>query len=525
MELSKLHYQLADEQILDHLLSNIEAFWFEETREIQGQRCYYDSFDWRLYQHKHSLYTETYQQQTKLYWLRSEYESDNTIIIDKMPVFAEDLADSWQTVLKPLLAMRALIPKAQLNVRIQEYRCLNRYEKTILRIYISHYQNPDQPSDNSLPISLSIVPIRGYPKPYLLMQERIAKLNLTPNKPQRLLKRSLKLSGKKANDYSSKLRLKLDEKLDTASACRLILATLHNSLECNHAGTCADIDSEFLHDFRVAGRRSRALLSQIKTAFAPTQTQFLKTELAWLSQITSPTRDADVYLLKFESYQQRIPQEMQNKLDPFKIFLQQHQKICQQMLKDELESPRYQSLMQNWQKFTDTETKQFNDNAPDANTPIKTLAALKIDKAARRLYKAGILIDNDSPAEALHDLRKLAKKLRYLLEFFQSLYDQTQIKTLVKNLKILQNNLGDFQDFEVQAAQIQIFAEQMQNQYHASTATLMAMGALSATLLQGQAQMRAGFADCFQIFATDKERYQQLFKHSKPADQNKEGVA
>ena len=67
------------------------------------------------------------------------------------------------------------------------------------------------------------------------------------------------------------------------------------------------------------------------------------------------------------------------------------------------------------------------------------------------MVKMGTAIDDDSPAEDLHELRKVGKELRYLLEFFASLYPAEVVKPFVKTLKGLQDQLGRFQDREVQA--------------------------------------------------------------------------
>ena len=58
----------------------------------------------------------------------------------------------------------------------------------------------------------------------------------------------------------------------------------------------------------------------------------------------------------------------------------------------------------------------------------------------------------DTPAEQVHDLRKDAKKLRYLLECFGSLLPKSPRKQFVKRLKALQDNLGEHQDAEVHVA-------------------------------------------------------------------------
>lgn len=44
----------------------------------------------------------------------------------------------------------------------------------------------------------------------------------------------------------------------------IIYRQLLRTIQMNECNTVADIDSEFLHDFRIAIRRTRAGLSQIK---------------------------------------------------------------------------------------------------------------------------------------------------------------------------------------------------------------------------------------------------------------------
>jgi len=51
-------------------------------------------------------------------------------------------------------------------------------------------------------------------------------------------------------------------------AGKYIYSHLLKAIKANEQGTIADTDSEFLHDFRVAVRRTRAGLSQIKGILA-----------------------------------------------------------------------------------------------------------------------------------------------------------------------------------------------------------------------------------------------------------------
>ena len=117
----------------------------------------------------------------------------------------------------------------------------------------------------------------------------------------------------------------------------------------------------------------------------------------------------------------------------------------------------------------------------------------------------GAAIDGDTPAEALHELRKQGKELRYLLEFFASLYQAEVVKPMVASLKGLQDVLGRFQDREVQADQLRSLGDEIAL-LEGGAAALMAMGVLVARLGEEQAQARAEFAASFAAFAAKSQR-------------------
>ena len=99
---------------------------------------------------------------------------------------------------------------------------------------------------------------------------------------------------------------------------------------------------------------------------------------------------------------------------------------------------------------------------PDAERSVHSLASHRIATVYRKMVKMGRAIDDDKPAEDLHELRKVGKELRYLLEFFASLYPADVVKPMVKSLKGLQDMLGRFQDREVQANSLRELAPEVE---------------------------------------------------------------
>ena len=107
--------------------------------------------------------------------------------------------------------------------------------------------------------------------------------------------------------------------------------------------------------------------------------------------------------------------------------------------------------------------------------------------------RRGKRITEESPSDDVHALRKRCKELRYLLEVFRPVCAKTAHRRLLKELKSLQDTLGDFQDGEVQREAVREFAAAMMEQGAAPPETVLAMGEMAAQLDDPSAE-RAGRA-------------------------------
>jgi CHAD domain-containing protein len=318
---------------------------------------------------------------------------------------------------------------------------------------------------------------------------------------------------------SAKPVLPLQPDMPAGEAVRRILQRLLEAMEANEEGTRADRDPEFLHDFRVAVRRTRSALSQLKAVLPPPVLERFRPEFAWLGEVTGPTRDLDVFLLCFADYRQSLPAEFGDALEPFGRFLAVHQRTEQRWLVEMLASPRYLQLKKDWAAVLAGFDPQASP--PAAGQPVVEIAGKRIRKVLRRAIREGEAIGDDSPAEDLHELRKTCKKLRYLLEFFQDLYPPQKIVRLIKSLKILQDNLGEFQDLQVQSAALQKFADQMAAEGEAPR-SLLAMGMLIEGLQHRQKRAREELTGRFAAFSRRKNLrlFDELF--SRPESYAKE---
>ena len=84
---------------------------------------------------------------------------------------------------------------------------------------------------------------------------------------------------------------------------------------------------------------------------------------------------------------------------------------------------------------------------------------------------------------------------------------------LNRQLKVLLDNLGRFQDLAVQADHLRETAQQMRDAGCADTDTLLAMGVLVGDLFERQQQARVAFSGVFADFDTPARRaiFRELF--------------
>ena len=107
--------------------------------------------------------------------------------------------------------------------------------------------------------------------------------------------------------------------------------------------------------------------------------------------------------------------------------------------------------------------------------------------------------------EHYHELRRSAKKLRYMLECFGDLAPKSAMKAFVRRLKVIQDSLGEHQDVVVHAAQIDAAARAV-HQGGASFETMLAVGQLVEQLNQRHLNARARFVKQFASYDSKATR-------------------
>ncbi|NVO54974.1 CHAD domain-containing protein [Rhodobacteraceae bacterium B1Z28] len=316
--------------------------------------------------------------------------------------------------------------------------------------------------------------------------------------------------------YQAKPEVRLGQTEPSVQVATDIIRTYLTVARRNEDGVIADVDTEFLHDYRVSLRRVRSVLDLFKGVFSERQSAELKQVFSDLMAPTGRVRDLDVYLLEKDIYFNLIPSKLHVGLD---VMFEQFEKQRAQELSRL--SRRFRSAAYDRSMNTLIELFSVTDRlepGPNATRGANEYACALIWKRYRKVCKLARSINEETPDKAVHDLRIDCKKLRYLMEFFAPLFARKRFKLILKPLKKLQDSLGLFNDYSIQQEALLDFVSQQSNAQGQVQAQLgMAVGGLIAVLDQRQRAERDRVIASFQQFDGPDTRhlFRSLFHHKK----------
>jgi len=487
--------------------------WAAASRPRTLRRVWLDTFDWRLYRAGLTLEQVSCRGRTDL----TLTGRDGTVIagehvgpglpgesaaprksagLPKWPGKLDSLPPGpLRERLGPVVGVRALAPVAKAVSVIRERPALNSDDKTVARVTVDR-MSVSYPARATPPARLAVTALRGYQPQAVRLADVLAAAPGVADTTQSALEAALASAGRRPGDYSGKINVELTPAMPAAVALATVLTALLDTLEANVQGTVHDLDIEFLHDLRIAVRRTRSALKLVGSVLPAGLASKYRPEFKWLGDLTTPTRDYDVYLFDFPGMAESLVAAKPAELQPFHDYLARKRAAAQRQLARGLRSARFSRLTVGWREA-------LAATVPGRRRPTAAaIAAAKITRAHQRVLAQGAAITAISPPDSLHDLRKRCKELRYLLEIFGSLYDPGEQWQAVRELKGLQDCLGEFQDTQVQYEKIRAYAAEMMAERMAPATTLLAMGEIAAGLIVRQRRARSEFGGRFSDFAS-----------------------
>lgn len=391
-----------------------------------------------------------------------------------------------------IIGGRVLVPVVSLRVTTRTCPVRNADDKIVAVLHRSSGRL-EQPSGPDLPDRVDVERLRGYHVEASRIEASLTPLTgrvAGPSSshgvpdPWQTVVRALRAPGE-PTDPGPAMTAREPADVSVATALLNQLAEVEAAVD----GTIADLDPEYLHDLRVAVRRTRSVLKLLGDVLPADLAARWSVEFRSLGDVTAPTRDLDVY-------QQQLPALARTVARPADLnAYAEHVAIRRQAefdaLRRALRSARFRALRTGWRTDLAAILASPRPGAPTA----RQLADQRLHQIYRRVDHRSRRLTAASSAEEIHDLRKACKGLRYLLEIFKPLCHPVAYKALIGDFKELQEVLGAFQDGEVQAAALRQSAQEMLVAQATHADTMLAMGELAGRFDRHQDEARHRLTD------------------------------
>jgi inorganic triphosphatase YgiF len=250
-------------------------------------------------------------------------------------------------------------------------------------------------------------------------------------------------------------------------------------------------EPEGVHQMRVGLRRTRAAVSIFADMLPGPGTERVKSELKWLTNALAPARELDVFMRKKITPATRRSISKRGARAIEQEFAARRQQAFTRA-GAALRSSRYRLLLIDIHEWLET---QIQSRTEAARTKVDSFAEDVLHHRLRKIRKDGKHLRTLS-AQDRHKLRIRIKKIRYALEFFESLHkgrERKRLTRLSRHLKGLQGMLGSLNDFAAHrkmAADAALHAPRANRRARAFTAGIMLGEEKEATrpLLKGAAK-------------------------------------
>jgi CHAD domain-containing protein len=221
------------------------------------------------------------------------------------------------------------------------------------------------------------------------------------------------------------------------------LASAASSIGARDRGLRQYGDPEDVHQARIALRRLRAELRTLRPVLVRSWVEELNTELKWLAGVLGEIRDADVWLEQLDAHVLRMPAADIPAGRALIGRLRQERDVARGRLSEALASDRYRALVA---QIADGSTDPpMKEGDPRSDAPARTVLPGLVARRWRQLRQGVAELDDDPSDEALHEIRKRAKKLRYGAEAAAPVLGH-QAARLAKVAHDMQDTLGEIHD-------------------------------------------------------------------------------
>jgi len=256
------------------------------------------------------------------------------------------------------------------------------------------------------------------------------------------------------------------ERLDSSSSMEGSIASMlrHQvrNMVSHESGLLAGSNGEDLHELRVLSRRLRELFSIDGVYGQKKDTKRLRKGLQHLGQVLGAVRDLDILIESTEAY---AASRSRTDLSDFIGALRSEHEVRREKAKKYIMGSDYSRLKESIELLAGR-AKKSAEHYPDSGEAVVRPSSVSTILPSVLLARYGYLraydgwLDSSGPlrVDRFHRLRIEAKRLRYLIEFFQD-YLGPECKPLIQRIKQVQDLLGRMQDAQTACCLIRQYLE------------------------------------------------------------------
>jgi inorganic triphosphatase YgiF len=213
----------------------------------------------------------------------------------------------------------------------------------------------------------------------------------------------------------------------------------------DNADAVRALEAEGIHQMRVGLRRLRAAISIFARLLPDRRTETIKAELKWLTDELAPAREIDVFVKKEITplFSGVVPRRAGKALE--EEFVAKRDSALARARRS-VDSARFRALLLDVLAWIEA---SLNHCADEASVAASKFASNVLHRQVTKVLKQGKHLATLSARER-HKVRIRVKKIRYAVEFFESLFPKRRRKALErlsKHLKRIQDALGSLNDF------------------------------------------------------------------------------
>jgi len=212
-------------------------------------------------------------------------------------------------------------------------------------------------------------------------------------------------------------------------------------------------DTEGIHRLRTSTRRLRSELRAFRDLVESRWRSPLESELKWLADLLGSVRDLDVQLARLRKTAADELGDDADSLAPLFRTLEGRHEIASRALHAGLRSKRYRKLIALLEQSL--AQPQLVDEAWE---PCRSVLPAIATAAWRRVRKGAQNLRLSDPDSGFHELRKRAKRARYVAELIAPIISRRKDPSADRFIRLMtrvQDLLGEHQDSVVAAAEIE----------------------------------------------------------------------